>query len=96
VNSRKRQPSMSGLNPRPQFTPSMSLAMMALSFTLIAIPVQAAAQGSARDLLPILIATILAMAGATHPRHPGAYRDVLFPGEAGYRLVAVGPARVFE
>jgi hypothetical protein len=43
---------------------------MALSFTLIVIQVQAAAQGSAHDLLPILIAALLAMAGATHPSHP--------------------------
>jgi hypothetical protein len=37
--------------------------MVALSFTTILIQVQAAYQGNARDLLPILIAALLAMAG---------------------------------
>jgi len=38
--------------------------MVALSFTTILIQVQAAYQGNARDLLPILIAALLAMAAA--------------------------------
>jgi hypothetical protein len=37
--------------------------MVALSFTTILIQVQAAIQGDARELLPILIAALLAMAG---------------------------------
>jgi hypothetical protein len=37
--------------------------MVALSFTTILIQVQAAFQGNALDLLPILIAALLAMAG---------------------------------
>jgi len=60
---------MPGFNPKPHSAPGLSLAMMALSFTLIVIQVQAAAQGSARDLLPILIAALLVLAGATRPDH---------------------------
>ena len=43
--------------------------MVALSFTVILAQVQAA-EGSTRDLLPILIAALLAVAGATRPNRP--------------------------
>ena len=47
--------------------------MVALSFTTILIQVQAAAHGgSARDLLPILIAALLVMAGTTRHDRPQA------------------------
>ena len=39
--------------------------MMALSFTIILIQVQAAFQGGSRNLLPVLIAAVLAMAGGS-------------------------------
>jgi hypothetical protein len=48
----------------------LSPAVLALSFTTILIQVQAATQGSARDLLPILIATLLVMAGLTRSNRP--------------------------
>jgi hypothetical protein len=38
--------------------------MLALSFTTILIQIQAAFQGNARNLLPILVAALLALAGA--------------------------------
>lgn len=45
--------------------------MMAISFTIILIQVQAAFQGGPRDLLPILIAAVLAMAGVARPLRAG-------------------------
>jgi hypothetical protein len=50
--------------------PSLSPAVLALSFTTILIQVQAATQGSARDLLPILIAALLVTAGLTRSNRP--------------------------
>ena len=47
---------------------SLTPAMVALSFTTILIQVQAAFQGNALDLLPILIAALLAMAGVARAR----------------------------
>jgi|GEM_PF-6394883 hypothetical protein len=44
--------------------------MVALSFTIILIQVQACAQGSVRDLLPVLIAGLLVLAGVTPRDHP--------------------------
>jgi hypothetical protein len=41
--------------------------MRALSFTIILIQVQAAFQGNAHELLPVLIAALLPMAGAARP-----------------------------
>jgi hypothetical protein len=53
-----------GLNPQPQPAASLPLAvMMALSFTIILIQLQSAMQGGAGDLLPILAAAFLAVAG---------------------------------
>jgi hypothetical protein len=40
---------------------------VALSFTIILIQVQASAGGSARDLLPVLVAALLALAGVMRP-----------------------------
>lgn len=48
--------------------------MVALSFTTILIQVQTAYQGHARDLLPILVAALLVMAGAARSLEPGPLR----------------------
>ena len=78
MNIRKRRQSTAGLGPQPpqppqppQSTPGSSLVMMVtLSFTVILIQFQIVTQGSVRDLLPILIAGLLAIAGITPPNHP--------------------------
>jgi hypothetical protein len=44
--------------------------MIALSFTLILVQVQAAVRGGANDLLPILVAALLAVAGVASPHPP--------------------------
>jgi hypothetical protein len=49
----------------PDSSPVLTPAMVALSFTIILIQVQAAYQGNQRNLLPILIAAVLAMAGGS-------------------------------
>ncbi len=72
MNTRKRRQSTAESSPQqPRSTPSLSLVvMMALSFTIILIQVQAVTQGGARDLLPILAAGLLAAAGRSAPDHP--------------------------
>ncbi len=57
-------------DPSPMPAPSLSPAVLALSFTIILIQVQAATQGSARGLLPILIAALLVVAGLTRYDRP--------------------------
>jgi hypothetical protein len=59
-------PSPAGPKPSSGLTP----VMVALSFTTILIQVQAAAQGNVRDLLPILIAALLTMAGVARSLKP--------------------------
>jgi hypothetical protein len=56
----------------PRQSTTTTLAVLALSFTMILIQVQAAAQGSTHDLLPILIAALLVLAGATRSNRPEA------------------------
>jgi hypothetical protein len=51
-------------------TPSLSPAVLALSFTIILIQVQAATQDGTRGLLPILIAALLVVAGLTRSNRP--------------------------
>jgi len=54
----------------PRQSTTTTLAVLALSFTMILMQVQAVAQGSTRDLLPILIAALLVLAGATRSDRP--------------------------
>ncbi len=61
---RQRQ-STSGPDPGPHSASVLTPAVVALSFTIILIQVRAAAQGSTRDLLPILIAALLMIVGGT-------------------------------
>jgi hypothetical protein len=49
----------------PGSSPAVNPAMIAIAFTTVLIQVQAAYQGNARDLLPILIAALLVMAGVS-------------------------------
>lgn len=49
--------------PEPDRSTRLTPATVALSFTIILIQVQAAFQGSSRNLLPVLIAALLVMAG---------------------------------
>lgn len=65
--------STSGLpdaDPDPKPAPKLSPAVVALSFTIIAVQIQAAAPQGIDSLLPILVAALLALAGAS-----GALRD---------------------
>ena len=57
-----QQPAPEDPGPGPK-SASLTPAMVALSFTTIVIQVQAVFHGNARDLLPILIAALLAMTG---------------------------------
>jgi hypothetical protein len=52
--------------------PGLSPAMTALSFTIILIQVQTSAQGSVSNLLFILIAGLLTLAGVARGDHPEA------------------------
>jgi len=55
------------VNPQPERSSGLGPAAVALSFTIILIQVQASAGGSARDLLPVLVAALLALAGVMRP-----------------------------
>jgi hypothetical protein len=55
-----RDPVPSGMRP----------ILVALSFTTILIQVQAAAQGGVHDLLPVLVAALVMLAGLVLPKRP--------------------------
>jgi hypothetical protein len=71
MNISKARQSMPDQSPGPHSTSGPSPATVALIFTVIVMQVQLTALGNARDLLPVLIAALLATAGVT-PDHPGS------------------------
>jgi len=71
MNTPERRQSTMPPDPPSQPVLSRALALIAaLSFTIVLIQVQAANQGSARDLLPVLAAALLAIAGRSAPDQP--------------------------
>lgn len=67
-----RRQSSSGPDRGPRPVPGLGLAMVALSFTLILIQVDAAAQGGgASGMVAVLIAALLAMVGVASSGRPG-------------------------
>jgi hypothetical protein len=72
VNTHKRQPSTSGRDPVPDSPSVLRPVLLALSFTTILIEVQASAQGGVHDLLEVLIAALIVLAGLVPPGRPEA------------------------
>ena len=66
MNTYKRQPSTPGRDPIPD-SAGLRPVLMALSFTAILIQVQATAQSGAHDLLQVLIAALIVLAGRIPP-----------------------------
>jgi hypothetical protein len=60
------------MSPAPGSMPGWTPAMTALSFTIILIQVQTSAQGGVSNLLVILIAGLLTLAGVARDDHPEA------------------------
>lgn len=52
-------------DPDPESTSGLSPAIAAIGFTSLLLQLQVAFQGNVRDVLPVLIATLLAMAGVS-------------------------------
>ena len=70
MNSNNRLPSMPGRDPAPNSPSGAKLVLVALSFTVILIEVQTAVQGGVHNLLPVLIAALVVLAGLGSPDRP--------------------------
>jgi hypothetical protein len=70
VPSSGKDPSQVNPSQPQQSTSAVLLAIVALSLSSIIVQLQAATQGSVRDLLPLVVAGLLAMAGVTSPGRP--------------------------
>ena len=68
----KRWRSTPDMSPEPGSMPGSTLAMTALSFTIILIQVQTSAQVGVSNLLLILIAGLLTLAGVARHDRPDA------------------------
>lgn len=65
MSTHKSRNSISGPpSPDPKPAPKLHPAVLALSFTVVLVQIQAAAAHGADGLLPVLIAALLAVAGA--------------------------------
>jgi hypothetical protein len=68
----KRWRSTPDMSPEPKSVPGLTPAMTALSFTIILIQVQTSAQRGVSNLLFILVAGLLTLAGVARHDHPEA------------------------